>query len=120
MRRRRCALLITTSQLVTVTTVAEATQLELRIPPVAGVSAALNGRMISVEPIARLASHEIRTRALADIVAGRAGSCLGITEPGGGSDVASMRTTARRGTLGVSFEPVHELAAPRSSLHIII
>lgn len=69
---------------------------ELALCGAGGVSAALNGRMISVEPIARLANDDIRARALADIVSGRAGSALGITEPGGGSDVAGMATSARR------------------------
>lgn len=61
-----------------------------------GVGAALNGRMISIEPIHRLASAEIKDRVLADIVSGRKGSSLGITEPGGGSDVANLKTTAKR------------------------
>ncbi len=61
-----------------------------------GVGAALNGRMISIEPIQRLASPEIKARALPDIVSGRKGSSLCITEPSGGSDVANLRTTARR------------------------
>lgn len=61
-----------------------------------GVGAALNGRMISIEPIHRLASPDIKDRVLTDIVAGRKGSSLCITEPDGGSDVASMKTTARR------------------------
>lgn len=61
-----------------------------------GVGAALGGRMISIDPIARLASEDIRTRVLPEIISGRMGSSLGITEPGGGSDVAAMRTTARR------------------------
>ena len=69
---------------------------ELHLCGAGGVAAALNGRQISVEPIARLASDEIRERVLADIVAGRIGSALGITEPGGGSDVANMQTSARR------------------------
>ena len=60
-----------------------------------GVPAALNGRMISIEPIQRLANADIRSRALPDIVSGRKGSSLGITEPSGGSDVAGMKTTAR-------------------------
>ena len=60
-----------------------------------GVPAALNGRMISIEPIQRLANTDIRTRALPEIVSGRKGSSLGITEPSGGSDVAGMKTTAR-------------------------
>jgi acyl-CoA dehydrogenase len=61
-----------------------------------GITAAMNGRMISVEPIQRLASDEIKARALPEIVSGRKGSSLGITEPSGGSDVAAMKTTARR------------------------
>ncbi|MEX0287061.1 MAG: acyl-CoA dehydrogenase family protein [Paracoccaceae bacterium] len=61
-----------------------------------GVAAAVGGRSISVDPIARLASEEIKMRVLPDVLAGRKGSSLGITEPGGGSDVANVRTTARR------------------------
>lgn len=61
-----------------------------------GVAAAMNGRMISIEPIQRLASDDIRDRCLADIVSGQKGSSLGITEPGGGSDVAALKTSARR------------------------
>ena len=60
-----------------------------------GVPAALNGRMISIEPIQRLANADIRSRTLPNIVSGRKGSSLGITEPSGGSDVAGMKTTAR-------------------------
>jgi acyl-CoA dehydrogenase len=60
-----------------------------------GVAAAINGRMISIDPIARLANEDIRDRVLADIIAGRKGSSLGVTEPGGGSDVANLQTTAR-------------------------
>ncbi len=61
-----------------------------------GVGAAIGGRNISIEPIARLASEEIRKRALPEIISGRKGSSLSITEPGGGSDVANMKTTAKR------------------------
>ncbi|MFT6063128.1 MAG: acyl-CoA dehydrogenase [Paracoccaceae bacterium] len=61
-----------------------------------GVSAALNGRMISLDPIQRLANADIRARVLPDVIAGRKGSSLGITEPSGGSDVAAMRTRAVR------------------------
>jgi len=61
-----------------------------------GVSAAINGRSISIEPLHRLASDGIKDRVLADIVAGRKGSSLGVTEPSGGSDVANLKTTARR------------------------
>ena len=61
-----------------------------------GVGAAMGGRMISLEPIQRLCSTEIKDRVLKDIVTGKKGSSLGITEPGGGSDVANMKTTAKR------------------------
>ncbi|UWQ92238.1 acyl-CoA dehydrogenase family protein [Rhodobacteraceae bacterium M382] len=61
-----------------------------------GVAAAINGRMISIEPIARLANSDIQDRVLPDIIAGRKGSSLGVTEPGGGSDVANLTTRAHR------------------------
>ncbi|MDC3108414.1 hypothetical protein OA416_04380, partial [Paracoccaceae bacterium] len=57
---------------------------------------ALGGRMISLEPIQRLCSSEIKDRVLKDIVTGEKGSSLGITEPGGGSDVANMKTSAKK------------------------
>ncbi|WP_371397954.1 acyl-CoA dehydrogenase family protein [Fretibacter rubidus] len=60
-----------------------------------GVQAALGGRGISLDPIEKLASQDIKDRCLKDIVQGRKGSSLGITEPGGGSDVANMKTTAK-------------------------
>lgn len=61
-----------------------------------GVPTALSGRNISVGPIAALGSHELKKRVLPDVLAGRKGSSLAITEPSGGSDVANLRTTARR------------------------
>lgn len=61
-----------------------------------GVPAGLGGRSISIDPIYKLASQEIKDRCLKDIIMGRKQSSLGITEPGGGSDVAQMKTTAKR------------------------
>jgi acyl-CoA dehydrogenase len=61
---------------------------------VGGVGAAIGGRGISLDPIQRLASEEVRSTILPEIIAGRVGSSLAITEPGGGSDVARLRTTA--------------------------
>ena len=61
-----------------------------------GVPAALGGRGISIGPIEKLASEEIKDRCLADIVSGRKGSSLAITEPSGGSDVARLKTNAVR------------------------
>ncbi len=61
-----------------------------------GVPAALGGRSISIGPIEKLASDEIKERVLEDIVRGRKGSSLAVTEPSGGSDVARLKTTAKR------------------------
>ena len=61
-----------------------------------GIPAALGGRSISIGPIEKLASDDIKDRVLEDIVMGRKGSSLGITEPSGGSDVARLKTTAKR------------------------
>lgn len=61
---------------------------------VGGIGAAIGGRGISLDPIQRLASEEVRTTILPEIIAGRVGSSLAITEPGGGSDVARLKTTA--------------------------
>lgn len=60
-----------------------------------GVPAALGGRGISIAPIEWFATDDIKDRCLKDIVTGVKGSSLGITEPGGGSDVARMQTTAK-------------------------
>lgn len=61
---------------------------------VGGIGAAIGGRGISLDPIQRLASEEVRTTILPEIIAGRVGSSLAITEPGAGSDVARLKTTA--------------------------
>ena len=51
---------------------------------------------IGAPPIARLGSAELKQRVLPEILAGKKISALAITEPDGGSDVASIRTTAKR------------------------
>jgi len=61
-----------------------------------GVGAALGGRQISIDPLVKYAPPEIRDRVVPEIVSGQKGSCLGITEPSGGSDVANLRTKAVR------------------------
>lgn len=61
-----------------------------------GIPAAFGGRSISIGPIEKLASDEIREKCLTDIVRGRKGSSLGVTEPSGGSDVARLKTTAKK------------------------
>jgi citronellyl-CoA dehydrogenase len=45
--------------------------------------------------LARFGSDELRKEWLVPTIAGDAVSCLGVSEPGGGSDVAAVKTTAR-------------------------
>lgn len=61
-----------------------------------GVNASLMSHTIGSPPIALAATPEIKAHVLPEILSGRKISALAITEPGGGSDVASLRTTARR------------------------
>ena len=61
-----------------------------------GISASLMSHTIGSPPIARAARPEIKARVLAEVLSGRKISALAITEPGGGSDVANLRTKARR------------------------
>ena len=61
-----------------------------------GVSASLNSHTIGTPPIVALGSLEMKRRVVPAVLAGEKISALAITEPGGGSDVANLRTTARR------------------------
>ncbi len=51
---------------------------------------------IALPPIVRLGTPEQKERFVRPVLTGEKISALGITEPGGGSDVASLRTTAVR------------------------
>jgi citronellyl-CoA dehydrogenase len=46
--------------------------------------------------LARFGSDELRAEFLTPAIAGTAVACVGVSEPGAGSDVAAIRTTARR------------------------
>jgi citronellyl-CoA dehydrogenase len=46
--------------------------------------------------LARFGTDELRREYLAPSIAGDMVGCLGVSEPGGGSDVAALRTTARK------------------------
>lgn len=61
-----------------------------------GVSASLMSHTIGAPPIVRAARAEVKARVLPEILSGRKISALAITEPSGGSDVANLRTKARR------------------------
>jgi acyl-CoA dehydrogenase len=61
-----------------------------------GVSASLFSHTIGTPPILRRGSAELKARVLPPVLRGEKISALAITEPSGGSDVANLRTRARR------------------------
>ena len=61
-----------------------------------GVSASMLSNYIGLPPIQRFGSDELKARVIAPCQAGERIAALAITEPSGGSDVARIRTTARR------------------------
>jgi len=61
-----------------------------------GISASLNSHTIGAPPIVRFGSEAMKARVLPPILAGEKISALAITEPSAGSDVAGLKTTARR------------------------
>jgi len=61
-----------------------------------GVAAGLMSHTIGAPPIAKLGAPEIQQKVLPAILAGDKISALAITEPHAGSDVANIKTTARR------------------------
>ncbi|HEV2686903.1 MAG TPA: acyl-CoA dehydrogenase family protein [Bryobacteraceae bacterium] len=69
---------------------------ELNRPACGGVAASLMSHSIGAPPIAAVGSAELKARVLPPILRGEKISCLAITEPSGGSDVAAIQTTARR------------------------
>ncbi|MEO1056640.1 MAG: acyl-CoA dehydrogenase family protein [Actinomycetota bacterium] len=61
-----------------------------------GVVAALLSNYIGLPPVQKFGSDALKARVLTPCMAGDAIAALAITEPSGGSDVARIRTTARR------------------------
>ena len=61
-----------------------------------GVVAALFSNYIGLPPIQRFAADEMKARVIAPCMSGEKIAALAITEPSGGSDVARIKTTARR------------------------
>ncbi|MDG1691935.1 MAG: acyl-CoA dehydrogenase family protein [Alphaproteobacteria bacterium] len=74
----------------------KASAVEMGRSSAGGVMASVGSRSIMLKPLTELANDEIKNRVLPELLSGRKGGALGITEPGGGSDVARMQTTARR------------------------
>lgn len=61
-----------------------------------GISASLMSHTIGAPPVAIAGSDALKAKVLPDVLAGRKIAALAITEPSGGSDVANLKTTARR------------------------
>ncbi|MAR92878.1 MAG: acyl-CoA dehydrogenase family protein [Pseudomonadota bacterium] len=61
-----------------------------------GVVASLGSLDIGLPPVWQWAGEELQRRICPEVIAGRKIQCLAITEPGGGSDVAGLRTRAQR------------------------
>lgn len=63
----------------------------------AGPSGSLTtGMAFGVPPIIKFGSQELQEKFLPDLLTGRKRSCIAITEPGAGSDVANIATTATK------------------------
>jgi len=69
---------------------------ELAMAGCGGLSASLMSHGIGSPPIVKYGSEALKQCVLPPIYAGEAISALAITEPGGGSDVAALKTTAKR------------------------
>lgn len=61
-----------------------------------GVAASLLSHTIGAPPVAKLGSQHLKQKVLPPVLAGEKIAALAITEPGGGSDVANLKTTAKR------------------------
>ncbi len=61
-----------------------------------GLMASLFSLGIGIPPVLRYGSPEVQQEVIPPVLRGEKIAALAITEPGGGSDVASLRTSARR------------------------
>ncbi len=61
-----------------------------------GVAASLGSYMIGLPPIVRFGGREVLEAYAKPVIAGEKIAALAVTEPGGGSDVAALRCSARR------------------------
>jgi acyl-CoA dehydrogenase len=61
-----------------------------------GLSASLQSHTIGTPHIAQFGSDDLKSRVLPPVLAGEKIAALAVTEPSGGSDVANLKTTAKR------------------------
>nr|WP_137677308.1 acyl-CoA dehydrogenase family protein [Parerythrobacter lutipelagi] len=69
---------------------------ELCRPGAGGIPASLQTHGIGLPPVLAAGSEELKQRIAPQVLSGEKIICLGITEPGGGSDVANLKTRAER------------------------
>jgi len=69
---------------------------ELARPGAGGIGASLMSHGIGLPPVLAMGSEQLKQRIAPAVLAGDKIICLGITEPGGGSDVANLKTKATR------------------------
>ena len=69
---------------------------EMCRPGAGGIPASLMIHGIGLPPVIAAGSEELKQRIAPQVLSGEKIICLGITEPGGGSDVANLRTRAER------------------------
>ncbi|MBL4671039.1 MAG: acyl-CoA dehydrogenase family protein [Arenicella sp.] len=67
-----------------------------RIGSAGGIASTLLVHGIGLPPVVNFASKEVKQEVIAAVLSGKKRISLGITEPSGGSDVANIKTTARR------------------------
>jgi acyl-CoA dehydrogenase len=65
--------------------------------------AVTTGVAFGLPPILKFGSAELQERFVPDIITGKKRICIAITEPGAGSDVANIATTAVRSDDGGHF-----------------
>jgi acyl-CoA dehydrogenase len=71
---------------------------------IAGPSGSLTvGMAFGVPPLIKFGSKSLQERFLPDLLTGRKRTCIAITEPGAGSDVANISTTATKSSDGKSY-----------------
>src|SRR3546814_7728117 len=71
-------------------------------------------------PIARLASETQKRRWLPSMVRGEVIGCIGLTEPHAGSDLARVRTRARKITGGWKLDGVKQFITNGSTAQVAI
>jgi len=69
---------------------------EMCRPGAGGIPASLLTHGIGLPPVVAMGNDELQKRIAPPVLAGEKIICLGITEPGGGSDVANLKTRAER------------------------